>query len=98
VFEAISARLERRTDFDLYHSALEVMLDGERTVIQMAPAWPARGGERGAVAEGPVGARWAGRLRIFRYEIRRWRYGRIPDVDEGRCPPWAPGQSPSRST
>ena len=47
----------------------------------------ARGGRRrgiaiGAVAEGPVGARWAGRLSIFRYEVRRWRDGRIPDIEE----------------
>ena len=34
------------------------------------------------MAEGSVGTRWAGRLRIFRYEIRRWRDGSIPDVDE----------------
>ena len=33
------------------------------------------------MAEGPVGIRWAGRFRILRYEIRRWRDGRIPDVD-----------------
>jgi hypothetical protein len=29
-----------------------------------------------------VGARWAGRFRIFRYEIRLWRGGHIPDVAE----------------
>jgi hypothetical protein len=29
-----------------------------------------------------VGARWAGRFRIFRYEIRLWRDGSIPDVAE----------------
>ena len=40
------------------------------------------GAERGVVAEGPVGSRWAGRLRIFRYEVRCWRGGIIPDVDE----------------
>jgi hypothetical protein len=34
------------------------------------------------VAEGPVGARWAGRFRIFRYEIRVWRGGHIFDVAE----------------
>ena len=34
------------------------------------------------VAEGAVGARWAGRFRIFRYEIRVWRGGHIPDVAE----------------
>jgi hypothetical protein len=36
--------------------------------------------ERGVVAEGPVGWRPAGRLRLFRYEIRRWRDGTIPDL------------------
>jgi hypothetical protein len=29
-----------------------------------------------------VGSRWAGRFRIFRYEIRLWRNGHIPDVAE----------------
>ena len=41
-----------------------------------------RGPERGVVAEGPVGARWAGRFRMFRYELRRWREGVIPDLRE----------------
>jgi hypothetical protein len=34
------------------------------------------------VAEGAVGTSWAGRFRIFRYEIRLWRGGNIPDVAE----------------
>ena len=34
------------------------------------------------VATGPVGARWAGRLRLFRYELRCWRGGTIPDLGE----------------
>lgn len=37
---------------------------------------------RGVVAEGAVGARAAGRFRIFRYEVRCWRGGVIPDVAE----------------
>jgi hypothetical protein len=40
------------------------------------------GEQRGVLAEGPVGTRWAVRFRIFRYEIRRWRDGQIPDVNE----------------
>jgi hypothetical protein len=40
------------------------------------------GAERGVVAEGPVGDRWADRFRLFRYEIRLWPGGHIPDVAE----------------
>jgi hypothetical protein len=40
------------------------------------------GSQRGVVASGPVGMRWLARYRIFRYEIRRWRDGMIPDVHE----------------
>ena len=82
VFEAAAARAERRPACDLYHSALEVRVAAARFVIEMAPVRDARGEQRGVVAEGSVGTRWAGRFRIFRYEIRRWRDGRIPDLDE----------------
>jgi hypothetical protein len=40
------------------------------------------GASEEVVAEGAVGARWAGRFRIFRCEIRLWRDGHIPDVAE----------------
>jgi hypothetical protein len=53
-----------------------------RFVIEQAPLRASDGAERGVVAEGAVGSRWAGRFRIFRYEVRRWRGGIIPDVDE----------------
>jgi len=82
VFEAAAARVARRPARDLYHSALEVRVATARFVIEQAPVRDDRGERRGVVAEGPVGIRWAGRFRIFRYEIRRWRDGRIPDVDE----------------
>lgn len=81
-FEAAAARAERRPARDLYHSALEVRVAAARFVIEMTPVRVGRGERRGVVAEGPVGAHWAGRFRIFRYEIRRWRDGDIPDVDE----------------
>jgi hypothetical protein len=82
VFEAVAARLERRKPCDLYHSALEVRVPEGRFVIEQAPPRAGDGAERGVVAEGAVGSRWAGRFRIFRYEVRRWRGGSIPDVDE----------------
>jgi len=81
VFEAIAARLQCRGRADLYHSALEVFVPEGRFVIEQAPAWGAAG-ERGVVAEGPVGIRIAGRLRLFRYEVRRWRDGVIADAAE----------------
>jgi hypothetical protein len=81
VFEAMSAAIERRPRLDLYHSALEVHVDAGRFVVEMTPV-PRGGGARGVVAEGPVGARRAARLNIFRYELHRWRDGSIPDVAE----------------
>lgn len=82
VFEAVAARLERRPPCDLYHSALEVRVPEGRFVIEMTPILDSNGGERGVVAEGAVGSRWAGRFRIFRYEVRRWCGGIISDVSE----------------
>jgi len=82
VFEAAAARLERRPPCELYHSALEVRVPEGRFVIEQAPISDSGGGERGVVAEGAVGSRWAGRFRIFRYEVRRWCGGIIPDVNE----------------
>jgi hypothetical protein len=82
VYEALAARLQRRPACDLYHSALQIELPEGTFVIEQAPVHDWSGAERGVVAEGAVGARWAGRFRIFRYEIRLWRGGHIPDVAE----------------
>ena len=82
VFETVAARLERRPPCDLYHSALEVRVPQGRFVIEQAPVRDGNGAERGVVAEGAVGSRLAGRFRIFRYEVRRWRGGIIPDLAE----------------
>src|SRR6202140_1950753 len=82
VYEEIKARLDRRPVCELYHSALEVFVPEGRYVVENAPVVDDRGRERGVVLEGPVGARWAGRLRMFRYEMRRWRDGVIPDISE----------------
>ena len=81
VFEAVVARLERRDRCDLYHSALEVRVPEGRFVIEQAPVWRERE-ERGVVSEGAVGVEALGRFPLFRYEVRRWREGSIPDLDE----------------
>jgi hypothetical protein len=80
VYEALSARLQRRPRADLYHTALEIRLAGRFYTVEMTPVPNRRGWERGVVAEGAVGTHAAGRMRIFRYEVRRWCGGIVPDL------------------
>jgi hypothetical protein len=83
IYEAIHAFLERRRPLELYHSALQVRLPEGRFVIENS--WPVPDAEpaaRGVVVQGPVGSRRLARWRVFRYEVRRWRDGVIPDVGE----------------
>jgi hypothetical protein len=82
VYEAIAARLGGRTPRDLYHSALVVSVPDGQYVIEVTPVPRGDRAQRGVVGGGPVGVGAAGRLRVFRYEIRRWRGGVIPDVAE----------------
>ena len=82
VFEAVEARIQRRPARDLYHAALVVRVPAGRFVIEQAPIPNGKSDERGVVAEGAVGSRWVGRFRLFRYELRRWREGVIPDESE----------------
>ncbi|HZA40552.1 MAG TPA: hypothetical protein VFA00_07995 [Actinomycetota bacterium] len=88
VYEFIRASVERRKALDLYHSALEVTVPEGRFVIENA--WPipdADPAARGVTVEGPVGSRRLGRFRVFRYEVRRWLDGAIPDVAEAVASP-----------
>ncbi len=81
VYERIVAFTARRRPCDLYHSALIATAARERVVIEMAPVFDDRGHtDRGVVAEGAVGSRSLARWRVFRYEVRRWRDGDIPDL------------------
>jgi len=82
IFEWVTARYEHREHLELCHSALEVLTDCRRYVIEMAPVWSFVAPDRGVVGEGPVGLRWLGGSRLFRYEVRCWRDGTIPDLAE----------------
>jgi hypothetical protein len=86
-YERLLALWERRRPQDLYHSALEVTGTQGRFVIEMTPIPDAHGAERGVVGEGAVGSRLAGHVRLFRYEVRRWKDGVIPDADEAVASP-----------
>jgi hypothetical protein len=81
LYEALKGIVEHRRRLALYHSALEITLPNDRFIIESAPIPNLRGSERGVVGEGPVGIRSLGRLRLFRYEIRAWRGGSIPDLN-----------------
>ena len=82
VFEAIEAARRHRQRCDLYHAALVVELDGDRYTIEVAPSPDADGASRGVIAAGAVGSRHLGRWRLFRYEVRCWRGGSIPDLGD----------------
>jgi hypothetical protein len=79
-YEAIKAFIEHRSRTALYHSALEIRAPEGRYGVEVTPVPDRHGDDRGAVAVGPVGMRWLGWFRLFRYEIRRWLDGTIPDV------------------
>jgi len=80
VFEALAAARERRRRCALFHAALVVTFDGARYAIELAPSPDGDLASRGVVATGPVGDRRLGALRLFRYEVRCWRGGTIPDL------------------
>jgi hypothetical protein len=98
VYESIQAYRERRLPLDLYHSALKVRVPEGRFIIETA--WPipdADGASRGVVVEGPVGSRRIAQFRLFRYEVRRWRDGVIPDVLEAVASPQRLSDDPQLS-
>lgn len=83
IYETIRARLDGRRPLDLYHTALRVrLLEGHFVIETMWPSPDADTASRGVVVEGPVGGRPLARLRLFRYEVRRWRDGILPDAAE----------------
>jgi hypothetical protein len=95
VYEALIATIERRERSDLYHSALEVRAPDGRYVIEMTPAVGGGSDERGVVAGGAVGSRMLGWTNLFRYQVRCWRDGKIPDIAEAVESPRVLGSDPA---
>ena len=81
IYERLKALIQRRSPQALFHAALVAETSNGRSVVEMTPV-PRVGSaeERGVVGGGAVGSRLLGRARIFRYEIRRWPDGVIPDI------------------
>jgi hypothetical protein len=86
VFEALEAARRHRRARPLFHSALVVEHAGNRYTLEIAPSPDADEAARGVVATGPVGSRHLGWLRLFRYEVRCWPGGSIPDLAEAAGP------------
>lgn len=94
-WELLSARRDRRTPLQLVHAALEVFTGGERYVIEMTPQWGQPRTASGVMATGPVGLQALGRFRMFRYVVRAWPNGVLPDR---ACAVAAPTSIPLRRT
>ena len=97
VYEAVAARWGHRSVQDLYHSALEVVLGRSRWVIEMAPVWSDEETDRGVVQVGPVAHPLLGSSAFFRYEVRCWLGGVIPDADEAVASPVLLSSDPVRA-
>lgn len=81
MYEACVAFAQHRPRCPLYHSALIATLPEGSYCMEMTPV-PRDGlsAERGVIGHGAVASRSLGRLRVFRYELRCWLNGTIPDL------------------
>jgi hypothetical protein len=86
-YEAIVAARQRRPRARLLHSALVVRLPGQRYTVEMTPVPDADPAARGVVRRGPVALRSLGRWRLFRYEVRCWPGGVVPDLGHAVASP-----------
>ena len=79
-YESLVARRTHRKRRPLFHAALEIYHAGTPHTLEMTPVWGQPTGDRGVVVTGPVGLRALGASRLFRYEVRCWPNGEIPDL------------------
>ncbi len=96
LYERWSARRQHREPADLYHCGLVLTLDDVTYAVEMGPVWNVADTDRGVLVEGPVGSRWLGRFRAFRYEMRCWPGGRIPDIADAVDSPVRTTDDPAR--
>jgi hypothetical protein len=82
IYEGVKARFDNRKPLALYHAALRVRTPDGLFAVEMV--LPSRGGDptsRGVVLEGAVASPWLAWVRLFRYEVRRWRNGILLDEE-----------------
>lgn len=86
-YERLAAWREHRAPLDLYHCGLMLHIGGLSYAVEMGPVWNVSDPHRGVLCEGPVASERLGRFRAFRYEVRCWPGGHIPDVAEAVASP-----------
>lgn len=96
-YEALAAAVGRRDRAPLFHSLVEVHVEGKRRVIEMAPVWHRAEAARTVVCEGAVGLRWLRRSRFFRYGVRCSRDEDIPDLSRAVGGPTPLSENASRA-
>jgi len=96
IYERIVASREHRRPLDLYHSGLLVKHGDITYAVEMGPVWNVSDEGRGVLCEGAVGSLLLGRFRPFRYEVRCWPGGRIPDVAEAVASPVRTTEDPAQ--
>ena len=96
LYEWLLAHREHRAPANLLHTGLTLSLDDIVYAVEMGPVWNVSDPDRGVVCEGPVGSRWLGRLRAFRYEVRCWPGGHIPDAADAVDSPVRITEDPTR--
>ena len=97
VYEWLVAHREGRSAANLYHAALTIGLAHVVWTVEVGPVWNVSDADRGVVCEGPVGSRRLGRFRAFRYEVRCWPGGYIPDAAEAVQSPIRMTEDPARA-
>ena len=98
LYESLTARREQRPPVRLYHTALTARTHEADFIVETA--WPSPDAEtnsRGVAVEGPVLSRRLARLRPFRYEVRCWQDGVIPDIGHAEASPQPLTNDPERA-
>lgn len=88
IYEAFKSRGGHRRPLALLHTALAVQVPEGRFIVEtMWPRPDLDTTSRGVVVTGPVGSERLARWRTFRYEVRCWREGLLPDAGEAQGGP-----------
>jgi hypothetical protein len=86
---------------DDHHVKLGLSLSTHKADFIVETAWPSPEADtdsRGVAVEGPVLSRRLARLRPFRYEMRCWQDGVIPDIGHAEASPQTPDERPRPRT